>query len=154
MHFITDSLLVGNSDDAREPAPFVSGLLLVAGEYQVQPQPWVSYHVVPLKEFAAVDPHDLQQAVEWLERQVPSGRVMVCCRAGMGRSVSVAIAYLCCVERMTYEDAVKLVSARRPGAAPIPNLKETIQEVQRMRQKHKQSTEPRDLPTDPAHGRM
>jgi protein-tyrosine phosphatase len=72
----------------------------------------------------------------------------------MGRSVSVAIAYLCCVERMTYEDAVKLVSARRPGAAPIPNLKETIQEVQRMRQKHKQSTEPRDLPTDPAHGRM
>ncbi len=154
MHFITDSLLVGNRDDAHEPAPFVSGLLLVAGEYQVQPPPWVSYHAVPLKEFAAVDPLDLYHAIEWLERHVPSGRVMVCCRAGMGRSVSVAIAYLCCVEGMTYDDAVKLASARRPGASPVPKLQETIRAVQRMRQEHKRSAESPDRPADPACGRL
>ncbi|HAN91368.1 MAG TPA: hypothetical protein DCQ33_04725 [Nitrospira sp.] len=61
-------------------------------------------------------------------------RLMVCCRVGMGRSVSVVIAYLCCVEGMAYADAVKLVLTRRPGGMPLPRLQETIQDVCRRRQ--------------------
>jgi len=52
----------------------------------------------------------------------------------MGRSVSVAMAYLCCVEGMAYDDVLRLVMSRRPGALPLPQLKDTIEVVQRLRQ--------------------
>jgi len=48
--------------------------------------------------------------------------------------VSVAMAYLCCVEGMAYDDVLRLVMSRRPGALPLPQLKDTIEVVQRLRQ--------------------
>ncbi|OLE41481.1 MAG: hypothetical protein AUG11_04120 [Nitrospirae bacterium 13_1_20CM_2_62_14] len=113
MHFITDSLLVGNLEDAQKPPPFIHGMLIVAEEREVKPAPGV---------------------IEWLERQPPSHQLMVCCRAGMGRSVSMVIAYLCCVKGMSYVDAVQLLKARRPGATPLPGLERTIKKVQQLRQ--------------------
>jgi protein-tyrosine phosphatase len=59
---------------------------------------------------------------------------MVCCRAGMGRSVSMVIAYLCCVQGMAYDEALNLLKMRRPGAMPLPELEATIRQVIRMRQ--------------------
>ncbi|MBI3355445.1 MAG: dual specificity protein phosphatase family protein, partial [Nitrospirae bacterium] len=76
----------------------------------------------------------LVRAVEWLEQRVSKSRTLVCCRAGMGRSVSVVMAYLCCVEGMGYADVLKLVMARRPGAMPLPNLEQAIDEIRRFRQ--------------------
>lgn len=133
MHLITDRLLVGTIDDAREPPATVGTLLLVAEEYTIEPAAWVDYHRIPIKEFAEADPATLARAVEWLEKRVSEGRVMVCCRAGMGRSVSVVMAYLCCVEGMAYADVLKLVTARRPGAMPLPNLQAAIEEVRLLR---------------------
>ena len=133
MHFITDSLLVGNLEDAHKPPPFIHGMLIVAEEREVKPAPGVMHERVPLKEFGEADPRDVQRAVEWLERQAPSHQLMVCCRAGMGRSVSMVIAYLCCVKGMSYVDAVQLLKARRPGATPLPKLEQTIKKVQQMR---------------------
>jgi protein-tyrosine phosphatase len=52
----------------------------------------------------------------------------------MGRSVSVVMAYLCCVEGMTYAEVLKLVMKRRPGAMPLPNLEEAINEVRLLRE--------------------
>jgi protein-tyrosine phosphatase len=51
----------------------------------------------------------------------------------MGRSVSVVMAYLCCVEGMTYDEVLKLVMKRRPGAMPLPNLEEAITQVRLLR---------------------
>ncbi len=59
---------------------------------------------------------------------------MVCCRAGMGRSVSVVMAYLCCVQGMTYAEVLKLVMKRRPGAMPLPNLEDAINQVRLLRE--------------------
>ena len=129
MHIITDRLLVGTIDDAREPPATIGTLLLVAEEFTVEPPSWIDYHRIPIKEFAEADPATLVRAVEWLEKRVPEGRVMVCCRAGMGRSVSVVMAYLCCVEGMAYAEVMKLVMARRPGAIPLPKLQTAIEEV-------------------------
>jgi len=134
MHFITESLSVGNVDDAHEPPPFIDGMLIVAGEREVKPAPGVVHARVPLKEFGEADPLDVQKAVEWLEQQAPSRQLMVCCRAGMGRSVSMVIAYLCCVKGMSYDEAVQLLKARRPGATPIPKLERTIKKVLELRQ--------------------
>lgn len=133
MHLITDSLVVGNLDDARDPSPVVGGLLFVAEEHVVCPPAWIDYAKIPFKEFAEPDPVLLAKSVQWLEDHMPNNRVMVCCRAGMGRSVSVVIAYLCCIQGMAFEDAVELAKTRRPGAMPLPRLQEAIDEVRRLR---------------------
>jgi len=133
MYQITDRLFVGNIDEARQPASQVSAVLLVAQEYEIDAPGGVVYARIPLKEFGEAHSLTLASAVHWIERLVADNRVMVCCRVGMGRSVSVVMAYLCCVEGMAYADVLSLVSARRPGATPLPKLEETIQEVRRLR---------------------
>lgn len=139
MHMITKSLLVGNADDAGNPPPQVGAVLMVAEEQQVTAPSWVTFAKIPFKEFGEPTPALLLHAVEWVEAQLPENRVMVCCRAGMGRSVSVVIAYFCCVESMPYSDAVKLVLARRPGGMPLPRLQEAIETATRLRSARKRS---------------
>lgn len=133
MHGITDLLAVGNIDDAKKLPSFFGGLLLVADEYEINPPHGIAYARIPLKEFTEAAPPNIERAVAWLEQHIGSKPLIVCCRAGMGRSVSVVIAYLCCVKGMRYVEAVAFVKARRPGATPLPQLEQTINEVQRLR---------------------
>lgn len=130
---ITDNLLVGSIVDAQEPPEVIGTLLLVAQEFSITPASWVDYHHIPFREFAKADPLKLMDAVRWLEPRAPKGRTLVCCRAGMGRSVSVVMAYLCCIEGRTYDEVLKLVMARRPGAMPLPNLQVAIEQVRQLR---------------------
>jgi protein-tyrosine phosphatase len=134
MHQITDRLFVGNIYDSAQPPAQIGALLLVAEEYQLEAPSWLISSRIPFKEFGEADPNVLADAVRWVERHIADNRVMVCCRAGMGRSVSVAMAYLCCVEGMAYADVLKLVLAKRPGALPLPNLEEGIEQVRLIRQ--------------------
>ncbi|GKS57264.1 protein-tyrosine-phosphatase [Nitrospira sp.] len=133
MHMITSRVSVGNREDAREIPPTFSALLLVAEEFEVQPAPWIEYAKIPLTEYAAANVDAVARAVEWIERRIETNRILVCCRAGMGRSVSMVLAYLCCVEGMTYADAERLVKARRPGASPLPDIERVIESVQERR---------------------
>ncbi|NGZ09299.1 MAG: hypothetical protein CV088_07900 [Nitrospira sp. LK70] len=133
MHQITDNLLVGSIIDAEEPPPTIGTLLLVAEEFTITPAAWMDYHRIPFREFAKADPLQLMEAVRWLQLRAPKGRTLVCCRAGMGRSVSVIMAYLCCIEGRTYDEVLKLVLARRPGAMPLPNLQVAIEQVRQLR---------------------
>jgi protein-tyrosine phosphatase len=133
MHMITENLLVGNINDARDPAVKIGALLLVAAEHTVEPPSWLSYDKIPFSEYAEAEPHLLDQSVSWIEQRLSDHRVMVCCRAGIGRSVSVVMAYLCCVQGMTYDDVMKLVMKRRPGAMPLPNLEKAIDQVRLLR---------------------
>ena len=129
MHMITEKLLVGNINDAKEPPVKIGALLLVAAEYASESPSWLISGRVPFSEYAEAEPLLLDQAVNWVEQHISDNRVMVCCRAGMGRSVSVVMAYLCCVQGMTYEEVLKLVMRRRPGAMPLPNLEKAITQV-------------------------
>lgn len=140
MHPINEFLAVGNAQDAAKPAQFITVVLNVAAENQVAPPDGRAYTWIPFKEFAEADPVQLDEAVEWLEQHEKGNRLIVCCRAGMGRSVSVAIAYLCLAKAMHYEEAVKLVSARRPGATPLPNLEATIHFIRELRDKRNGKT--------------
>ncbi|MCS6293386.1 MAG: dual specificity protein phosphatase family protein [Nitrospira sp.] len=133
MHVISNALILGNIDEARNPMPGIAGLLLVAEEFSVEPPVWLDYEYIPFKEFSAVDPVRLDRAVAWLEARAPGTRTLVCCRAGMGRSASVLIAYFCCNQGLPYEEAVAFVKARRPGAMPLPQLQETIENVLKLR---------------------
>ncbi len=133
MHPINEYLAVGNAEDAAKPGTLFMVVLNVAAENKMAPPGGRTYIWIPFKEFAEADPIQLQEAVEWLEQHEHGNRLLVCCRAGMGRSVSVVIAYLCLTKDMAYEEAVKLVSARRPGATPLPNLEATIRFVRQLR---------------------
>ena len=133
MYRITENLLVGSIDDAQQLPEVIGTLLLVAEEFSITPAAWVDYHRVPLREFAKADPLKLMDAVQWLEPRAPKGRTLVCCRAGLGRSVSVVMAYLCCIEGRTYDEVLKLVIARHPGAMPLPNLQVAIEQVRQLR---------------------
>jgi protein-tyrosine phosphatase len=134
MHFVNESLLVGNVDDAQKPPPFVNSVLFVSGEHKITPPRGVAYAYIPLKEYGEADPNDVKAAVDWLEQQPPTSKLMVCCRMGMGRSVSMVITYLVLVKGMSYADAEQLMRARRPGATPLPRLQETIEKVRQLRQ--------------------
>lgn len=137
MHLITEHLAVGNAEDAARPHRLMSAILNVAAENQITPPVGKTYGWIPFKEFAEPDPSQLDEAVAWLERHEQGNRLLICCRAGMGRSVSVVIAFLCIVKGMPYQEAVKLVSARRPGATPLSNLEGTILLVRQLREKRK-----------------
>ena len=134
MHQITDRLFVGNIYDSAQPPAQIGALLLVAEEYQLEAPRWLISSRIPFKDFGEPDPNVLADAVGWVEQHIADNRVLVCCRAGMGRSVSVAMAYLCCVEGMAYADVLKLVLAKRPGALPLPKLEEGIEQVRLLRQ--------------------
>jgi protein-tyrosine phosphatase len=134
MHQITERLFVGNIYDAAQPPAQIGAVVFVAGEYEVDLPRGLDTARIPFKEFGEADVALLATAVEWVERHLSDNRVMVCCRAGMGRSVSVIMAYLCCVEQMAYADVLRLVMAQRPGAMPLPKLEETIKAVKQIRQ--------------------
>lgn len=148
MHRITENLLVGNINDAREPTPTVGALLLVAAEFTLEPPHGLSYGWIPFSEFAEAEPDSLDQAVSWVEQHLSNHRVMVCCRAGMGRSVSVVMAYLCCVQGITYAEVQKLVMRRRPGAMPLPKLEDAIKHVRLLREAR--ATSNKTIPPRPA----
>jgi len=150
MHFITESLLVGNINDASDPPPQISTVLLVAAEFTLLPQSWLTFGRIPFSEYAEAEPALLDQAVSWVEQHLSGNRVMVCCRAGMGRSVSVVMAYLCCVQGMAYAEVLKLVMRRRPGAMPLPKLEEAIAEVRLLREAR--ATKIQDPASHPAPG--
>lgn len=133
MVYVTPTLIVGSQEDAKMPPPDLGGLLIVAEEVIANVPSGVPYLRVPLKEFREADVTGLYRAVQWLEQHAGSKPVMVCCRAGMGRSVSVLIAYLCCVEGMSYSDASALLKERRQGAFPLPGLEITIGKVKEWR---------------------
>jgi len=134
MHMITENLLVGNINDAREPPVKIGALLLVAAEYSLESSGRLVSDSIPISEYAEAEPLLLDQAVSWVEQHMSDHPVMVCCRAGMGRSVSVVMAYLCCVQGMSYAEVLRLVMMRRPGAMPLPKLEEAITQVRLLRE--------------------
>ena len=150
MHMITENLLVGNINDAKEPPIKIGALLLVAAEYKLESPGRLISGKIPFSEYAEAEPLLLDRAVSWVEQHLSDNRVMVCCRAGMGRSVSVVMAYLCCVKGMTYDEVLKLVMTRRPGATPLPNLEEVITQVRLLREARE--TEKKNFASHPTTG--
>ncbi len=129
MNTIIDSLSIGNIDDAQLPPPTISAILWTALETKLTPSGDAVVTWIPLREYTEAEAMDLQSGIEWIDRELPNHHILVACRAGMGRSVSMVIAYLCCAKGMSYEDAVAFVRTKRPGATPLPKLEQTIKKV-------------------------
>ena len=53
-------------------------------------------HKVPVRDMQPIPAAQLAEAIEWIERHVADRRILVLCNAGVGRSTSAVVGYLCC----------------------------------------------------------
>lgn len=129
MIFILDNLAIGNFQEALEPPAEMTALLCVAQERDLS-SPKLLYHKVPIIDMQPIPEEHLREAVEWLRNHINRNKIMVFCNAGVGRSPSVVIGYLCCVLGYRFGEAVEYVATRKPYMSILPNLITTIKAVQ------------------------
>ncbi|MFC1743984.1 dual specificity protein phosphatase family protein [Candidatus Riflebacteria bacterium] len=131
MNFILDNLAIGNFKEALTPAPQIDALLCVAEERDVENCPFL-YKKVPMVDMHPIPPTQLAEAVEWIKDNISHKKIMVFCNAGVGRSPSTVVAYLCCFHQMGFGEAVEFVARRKADISTLPNLILTIEEVREM----------------------
>jgi len=128
--FILGNLAIGNYQEALEPPPDISALLCVAQEKGID-EPTHLYHKVPIVDMQPIPTDQLKESVEWIRDNISSHKIMVFCNAGVGRSPSVVIAYLCCVLGYSFGKAVEYVATRKPYMSILPNLMVNIEETKK-----------------------
>lgn len=126
MRFILDNLAIGNYEAALDPLPTISALLNVAAERDLLNTTRL-YHKIPIVDMQPIPAVQMREAVEWLKRHITGHEIMVCCNAGIGRSSSVVIGYLCCCLGYGFGEAVEFVARKKPDISILPNLIETIE---------------------------
>ena len=109
MDFILDNLAIGNYQEALEPPAVISALLCVADERDIY-DTTCKYHKVPIVDMQPIPKEQMKNAVEWIKHNTGDHKIMVFCNAGVGRSPSVVIAFLCCVLGYTFGEAVEYVA--------------------------------------------
>jgi protein-tyrosine phosphatase len=130
--FILDHLAIGSAGDAWERPAAVDAMLCVAEEIDLPP--WVAVgHKVPVRDMRPIPAVQLAEALDWVDRHVADRRILVFCNAGVGRSTSTVVGYLCCRCDYGFGEAVEYVARRRPYMSILPNLLLTIEEVRRLR---------------------
>jgi protein-tyrosine phosphatase len=134
MDFILKNLAIGNYHEALEPSPDIDALLCVAQEKEIY-ETKHPYHKVPIVDMEPIPVELLKEALKWIKSNIDNHRIMVFCNAGIGRSPSVVVAYLCCVLGYTFGDAVEYVASRRPGMSILPDLIKAIEETKKQLEK-------------------
>jgi len=129
MRFILENLAIGSYKDALNPPALVTALLNVASERDIETERL--YHKVPIIDMQPIPEDQLQEAVEWIRDYIGRHTIMVFCNAGIGRSPSVVVSYICCFLAYRFDDAVEFVAKRKPDISMLPGLMETIEEIKR-----------------------
>jgi protein-tyrosine phosphatase len=106
-------------------------LLCVAQEINVQDDTRVQYKV-PIIDMQPIPARQLKEAVEWVRDNIALQTIPVYCNAGVGRSSSVVIAYLCIMLNFGFGEAVEFVATRRPYMSILPNLLPSIKQARRL----------------------
>ena len=128
MDFILENLAIGNYQEALAPASDINALLCVAEEHDIY-DTQCKYYKVPIVDMQPIPAKQLTDAVVWLRSNMENKRIMVFCNAGIGRSPSVVVAFLCCVLGYSFGEAVEYVATRRPYMSILPNLIKTIEKT-------------------------
>jgi protein-tyrosine phosphatase len=127
MKFILDNLAIGSYEDALKPPSEITVLLNVAIEKDIETK--LLYHKVPIVDLQPIPSEQMKEAVEWIRNHIDRYKVMAFCNAGIGRSPSVVIGYLCCFLGYSFGDAVEFVAKRKPDISILPELIRTIEVV-------------------------
>lgn len=127
MNFILDNLAIGSYEDALKPPSEITALLNVAEGKYIETK--LLYHKVPIIDMQPLPPKQMKEAIEWIRDHIIRYKIMVFCNAGIGRSSSVVIGYLCCFLGYSFGDAVEFVAKRKPDISILPKLIRTIEDV-------------------------
>ena len=84
------------------------------------PESWVKeikYLHVPTEDFSAPDMDKIDQAVDFIDKQIQNNEpVMVHCAAGIGRTGTILACYLVKFQKLSATDAIEKVRKERPGS--------------------------------------
>jgi len=127
MRFILDHLAIGSYEEALRPSSDITALLNVAEEKDLETS--LLYHKVPIIDMQPIPSAQMLEAVKWIQKHIGRHTIMVFCNAGIGRSPSVIIGYLCCVLNYGFGEAIEFVAKKKPDISILPNLIRTIEEV-------------------------
>jgi len=94
LKFILDHLAIGSHEEALRPSSEITALLNVAKEKDLKTS--LLYHKVPIIDMQPIPSAQMLEAVKWIQKHISKHIIMVFCNAGIGRSPSVVIGYLCC----------------------------------------------------------
>jgi protein-tyrosine phosphatase len=93
----------------------------------------VEYQKIPLKDGACnvISKENILLATEWIDRQLKKGnKVLVHCRAGIGRSGSICIAYIYKINRdWSYEDVLRYVWSKKSNIYPHFGLEKALESL-------------------------
>ena len=126
---IDKHLYIGQQADANSPPSFITAVFWTALDSSISPPPHVLFARLPLKENSKPNLVDLEMGIQWLARHLPRHHILVAGGVGFSRSASVIIAYLCCNNGHSFEQALKLVTKKRPGTTPLPELTSLIEQL-------------------------
>lgn len=130
--YLVDHLAVGPYLDALNPPADIDALLNVAEEKELPASPAIEerlVHHVPVTDMQPIPADQLEEAVRWIDAHIEEHRILLFCNAGVGRSPSVAVSYLCCYRGYGFGEAVEYVAQRKPDISTLPELIERIGEV-------------------------
>lgn len=84
---------------------------------------------IPTTDFNPPRLEDLERAVAYIRERAERGEsVYVHCKAGRGRSVTVVLCWLVESQRLTPDEALEYVRARRPHVGPSPEQMGRVRE--------------------------
>jgi len=130
MDFILENLAIGDYEEALEPSSQIDALLCVAKERDIH-DTRCKYHKVPIVDMQPIPPEQMREAVAWIRDNINDRKIMVFCNAGIGRSPSVVVAYICCILGVSFGEGVEYVAVRKPYMSTLPNLILTIEETKK-----------------------
>jgi len=122
---VYETLTVGPQAEAELPPEGTDALLNVAEEHPL-PDTSLPAHKVPIMDMQPIPAGQLEEAVRWIDAQIGKRHIYLFCNAGIGRSPSVAVAYLCCHQGFSFGEAVEHVARRKPDISTLPRLIERI----------------------------
>jgi protein-tyrosine phosphatase len=128
VYSILDHLSVGPYDEALSPSDDIDALLNVAEEHDLPETDRVT-HKVSVTDMQPIPVEQLEEAVRWIDAHIDDHHIYLFCNAGVGRSPSVAVSYLCCYRGYSFGDAVEYVARRKSDVSTLPELIDRIDEV-------------------------
>ena len=131
MNYIFKNLAIGNFEDAQHLPAGIDALLCVAQEIDLSHIRCL-YYKVPIVDMQPIPEDQLKEAVVFIRDHIENHKIMVFCNAGVGRSPSVVVAYLSCVQGYGYGEAVEFVASRKPYMSTLPNLILSIEQLKKM----------------------
>jgi protein-tyrosine phosphatase len=117
---IDDQIFIGDAESHKQAKEKgIRHILNVAKEVDYAPPKGVDYKKVPLTDDGGNPCSEIQEAVDVLAKMIEAGgKVLVHCRAGVSRSVSIVAAYYHRYEGWPLQGALEAIKEKRPVANP------------------------------------